>query len=377
MSPTLALSILLASSPANAGKCDSLISKADSAQGDALVRAFTDLAKCDSKIAEQNYLRFMSGAKEADTLVALSQAAILWEVWNPVWEELSKITSYDARDEVAQRVGEACNDQSKVVPFLQGAYFGLRNIDFQQWDDAFIACDNADLQKWITQQVENPPKSSFNEKYNTILSIHVKKLGSAALPSLTTAAIKAAAEGPYDQILMQLDESVAPPLGRQMPEEDKKALEASLIEIAKGVNPDRARAVAERLAAAGSVEVAAQLLTVIYADRVQPGGGFLYGAASMEAGECKGVKTVYMHYSNVTDPGKRWSVNEEVAAPMLAAKPKLKKCTVEEGPWPVAATAEPLASSKDVTAWVEEISRQWKDKGYEIKLAPERQIDLH
>ena len=83
MSVTLTLGFLLAASPAQAGSCDHLLSKADSAKGAALATAYSSLAKCDQKLAEEHYVRFMANATDSEALVALSKAGIRWETWNP------------------------------------------------------------------------------------------------------------------------------------------------------------------------------------------------------------------------------------------------------------------------------------------------------
>jgi hypothetical protein len=373
---TLAFGLLMSTSPAQAGKCDAQVKKAESAKGIAIGAAFADLAKCDTSIAEEQYLKLLAGATDSDALVELSMAAVRFEVWNPVWGELGKISSYEARDEVAQRIGAACTTEPKVVSFLQGAYFGLRDIDFKQWDDAFRACESEDLTKWLTQQVEAPPDKMFDEKFNALLEVYVKKVGPAALGPLSKSAIKAANAGPFDAILLQMDSAVAPGLGESMTTENQQALEKALIEIAKGVAPEKSKAVADRLASAGSEAAAARLLPSIYPKLVQSGGSFLYGGAAVEAGDCKGVKTAVVHYATVTEPGKRWNVLSSLDVPMRAAKPKLAKCTLEEGGWPVAITPNPVSGSKEIEAWVQSVSKQWAERGYEVKTQEEKGVKL-
>ena len=373
---SLALSATLLAGPANAGKCDYLLRAADTAKGGALERAFADLAACDRKLAEDNYTRLMSGATDSDALVSLSMAAIHADVWNPVWQELGKISSYDARDEVARRIGETCATDEKVVSFLQGAYFGLRDIDFQQWDDAFIACDFQGLIDWMTQQIENPPDKMFDEKYNALMDIYVRRLHGKALHSLATGAIKAAEAGPYDAILMQINAAVAPELGDTMPPEDQKNLQEELVRVAKGVSNDKAHAVADSLANAGFQEAAAKLLPTVYGKLQQGDGSFLYGAVAVEAGECKGQKTAVAHVAEVREPGKRWIVLSDVQQELRTLKPKLARCTADDGDWAVAVTPEPIGSNKDIEPWVQTVVKQWADKGYEIKTQNDKTIVL-
>ena len=261
---------VLAVSAASAGSCDSQLAKIATLPAENAGTAFADLAKCDRKIAEANFLKYLERATDADAAVTLLLAAVDSDVWNPVWGSLSKITSYEARDEVAERVGGACAEHPKVVAFLEGAYFGLRDIEFQQWDDGFRACSDAGLSTWVEKQVAAPPNKMFDEKFNALMDIFVKAKGVEALPALTTGAVKAAKDGgPFDPMLMKMGEAVAPKLGAQISAEDQKKLEDALISVAKQVPADKARSVANQLANSGADAAAAQLLPTLFPDRVQ------------------------------------------------------------------------------------------------------------
>ena len=373
MIATIALSLLLPT--AHAGKCDSLLARAEKDKGAALAAAYGKLAACDKELAENHYKRFMASANDVESLVQLSAAAIDAEVWNPVWQQLDNISDYDVRDQVAEQIGSACASNDKIVPFLQGAYFGLKDIKFQQWSRAYEACDAEALATWLDGQVAKPPQRAYDEKFSALMTAYVDKKKAAALPTLAASAIAAAEAGPYDAILMKMDEAVATDLGAELTTEDRQALESALIEVARAVSPDKARAVADRLATAGSQSAAAKLLPTIYPDRVQD-GAFLYGAASVEAGECKGVKTAILHVAEITEPGRRWLILEDSEAPMRAFKPKLKKCDAETGDWPVSVTPEPVASGKEIDAWAGELEAAWTEKGYEVKTAGEKAIAL-
>ena len=336
--------------------------------------AYRKLVACDRDVAEGNYFRIMEKATDTDTLVSLSMAAIDSEVWSPVWQELSKISSYDARDEIATRIGQECSDD-KVLKFLQGSYFALKGLDFQQWDDAFIVCESDELSTWIGAQIESPPAQVYDEKYNSILDIAGEKLGSQALPHLSKAAIIAAASGPYDSILMQMDTSVAPSLGESMSQEMQQLLEDALVNVASNVDPEKARSVADRLANSGSLAAAATLLPTVYGDRMK-NGSFSYGAVSIELGSCDGVKTAVVHTAEIVEPGKRWYIMDDIESPMRAFKPRLKKCDAETDVWSVATTPEPVRSSKDRSNWVDSDATQWESKGYEVKTQSEKAIKL-
>ena len=154
-------------------------------------------------------------------------AAIETEVWTPVWRVLSHdALDYDVRDQVATVIGEKCTENPKIVAFLKGAYFGLRDLEFQQWDDALVACQDSDWGDWLAQQAQTPPSSMFDDKYNALLSVVGTRLKADALPIFTKAAIKAADNGPFDAILMQMESAVQPGIGEPIKPEDKARLES-------------------------------------------------------------------------------------------------------------------------------------------------------
>ncbi len=364
-------------SPALAGSCDALVARIGSLDADAVATAYTALVKCDKKAAEANFDAHVKRATDSDALSALFLNAIDAEVWKPVWPALSKVTSYEARDQVALGVGEACAEHPKVVPFLQGAYFGQRDIEFQQWDDSFRACADPGLAAWVEQQVQAPPDRLFDEKFNTLLEIFVKARKVDSLPALAAGAVKAAAAGPFDPMIQKMGEAIAPDLGAQVTADDQRKLEEALVSVAKRVAPDKARKVADQLANAGADAAAAELLPTLFPDRVQGGGGFLYGAVAVEAGECGGKKTAYLHFASVTEPGKVWSVVPLIEGPLRATKAKAgKDCTNVGAPWPIITSPEPQKSASEIEKWVATIQAEWERKGYAVKTQKERGLAL-
>lgn len=360
--------------PAHAGKCDALVKQADRLSGTELADVFRQVVACDATEAEAAYVRFMTRATDDEALVALSLAAIDGQVWNPVWIMPGKISDYAVRDVIASQVGEVCGEHPRVVGFLEGAYFGLRGLDFQQWDDAFITCRSAELDDWMDQQIASPPASSYDEKYDLLMGIYVARRGREALPGLKDAAVAAAARGPFDAILLKMDEAVAPPLGRQMNAEDQAALQGALVALAQQVSPARARSVADRLVAAGAEDAAAQLLPAVFPDR-QDGGAFTWGGIGVERADCKGVKTAVLHAASIHEPGRRWIVTDEVFPALRGAKAVLKKCLPEEGDWPVITSPEPLVPGS-FDAWVRTEAGKWMSQGYEVQIQNEKLIVL-
>jgi hypothetical protein len=370
------LAALLSSSPAEAA-CDSLARRALASTSTSLPGNFRALARCSRDEAEAQFNSLLPRAKSVGSLVNLCMAAIDTEVWGPVWKVLSHdALDYDVRDQVAEKIGNSCAEKPKVVKFLKGAYFGLRDIEFQQWDDALVGCQSPDLGTWLTQQAEKPPKSMFDEKYNALLGVVVSRKGVEALPHLAKAAITGANDGPFDAILMQMEAAVRPGIGEPILPESQAKLEAALVEIASNVNREKARSVADRLANAGAQDAAAQLLPKVYPDRVNAEGGFTYGAVSIERATCDGQKSVVLHVSKVLEPGKRWIILNDVRAPMQAVKPKLGKCSPEGTEWGVSTTPEPVASSKEIDKWVDSVEKQWSDKGYDVSIKKEKGVTL-
>ncbi len=372
-----ALGAALLSPVAEAATCKSQLIKAEKAEGAAVVQAYANLMRCDADIAAQSFEKVMQNAGDAESLVGLSMIAIDADKWNPVWGMLGKISDYGAQADVAWLIGEKCVDNEKVGNFLQGAYFGLRDIDFARWDDALISCTSESFETWMVGKVEDPPDKLFDDKWNAVVTAFVEKKKADSLPHLATSAIKAAQiGGPYEAILQHMDAAVQPGLGEEMPPAHKAALADALSTVAKGVTPEQARSVADRLANSGSEEAAAALLPTIYPDRVQGGGGFHYGAVSVELADCKGTQSAFLHVAIVQDPGTRYLVQTAIDGPMRGVKPKLGKCSAADGDWPVYVTEAPIQGKGDVETLVDSISEQWASKGYEVKRKDEKPVVL-
>jgi hypothetical protein len=356
-------------------KCEDLAEGLDGLATDQLVAQYKLVMKCDVKMANQVFPQFMRVAGDTDTLVALSMAAIDADVWNPVWDMIGKLTSYEARDEVADRVGRTCVTDPKVVGFLKGAYFALRDIDFLQWDDALVACEDPDFQNWLVDQVEKPPPKLYDDKWGALMTAVVHRLGPASMPHLAKAGIAAAANGgPLDAILAEMDSAVAPHLGDDMTPENRQLLEETLVAMARQLTPEKAYAVADRLATSGSEARAAELLPIVYPGR-QQGGYFAWGAASIESGTCNGQKQAIVHFTAVLEPGKRWTITGVADNDLRSFKPKLTKCTATT-PWPVVLSTEPLKNPTEAAVWALTVAKTWEGKGFLTKTKEEKQVVL-
>jgi hypothetical protein len=366
-------------SSANA-KCESLVRNGARQSGAQLIKTYERLIRCDKNEAQDAYITFMqqAGSGGTEDLSALAMVAIKNQIWNPVWEMIGKISDYNARDEVAAIIGEQCAEQESVVNFLQGAYFGLRDLDFKQWDDALLTCTAPAFEEWLIRSVENPPAKQYDEKWDTLASVVVKRKKAGALEHLSTAAIKAAANnGPYDTILTHMADAVDAPFGQEPSPEDKKALQNALVSVAKKVDPERALAVAGQLSDAGAQSLAASLLGTIFPDRMSSGGVFRYAAAAVESGICKdGAKTATIHLAVVKEPGKRFDFFQEVTEPLRATKARLKKCAPDVYPWPVWVSKTPLAKGVDAEDAVTPLVQDWEGRGYKVNIRSEKTITL-
>mgnify|MGYP006092935669 CR=1 FL=1 len=358
-------------STAEAGKCDAYVNQAASQSGATLVKTFAKLTRCDKKMAEENFLgAFLPRANDLNTLVSLSETAITAEVWNPTWKMLGKIKDYGTRNDVASEIGAKCSSNPQVMKFLQGAYFALKNIEFTQWDDAYLACEEETFNTWMVAQVENPPAQESDEKYNSLLTIVVKHKRVEALPHLQVAALKSAKNnGPFNSIINQMNAAVEPGLGGTMSDSEKIALEDAFMSIATDY-PEKAEFIAQQLNILGS-DRSSDLLKLIYADRMT-GDRLSYGALAVEA--CESKKQAVIHLAEVTDPAKRMVILQEITEPLRSSKPKLKKC--ESGEWPISITPEPIKSSDDLDALVQSLTEKYEKVGFKVKVVKEATIIL-
>lgn len=361
---------LAAPNLAFAASCDVPLKKVPVTKGPGVVGVLKELYACDKGTAEGNFETLMKQSGDTETLTALALTAIDNKSFKPVWDMMEKIPDYSARKLVAKDVGAACGEHADLQPFLQGAYFALRDVQFMQWKPALSACTAPPVQAWIEATAKAPPTSTFDDKYSAILTVYVDQKKLDALPVLETAAATAAKNGgPLGEILDKMDSAVEPEMGEEMKPENKQALTDALIRVAGGAPPEKAKEIADRLFNAGATDAAATLLPKIYPDRVV-GGRLSYGFAALEICD----KEMVLHYAIATDPAKRWSVQGDVEPLARAFKPKLK-CTPTE-PWTVAITPEPLANAAALEPWAAEIAAGYTKKGLTVKNQKEKDAAL-
>lgn len=365
----LLLSAWIATNAEAAGKCDPLLRAADTAKGAALIKAFGDLTACDAEVAKQNFTTFMRASGDVETLTDLALTAIDKGASQPVFAMLDGVP-YEHRDPVARAIGERCAANPRIPAFLQAAHGALRGPAFKRWEAALAACDNADFVAWEANVIRHPPSGNFDEAYAAVLSAYIRRERNKSLPTLIEAAkATVAGEGPFELLLEKMGVAIQPGgMGTKPSAEDAAAYLAALRELAGAAHGDRARLLADRLAEAGDTAGAAALLPKIYADRLE-GGRLVYGAVAVES--CDGQ--AILHVARVTEAGKRWTLDADVAAPMRAFKAKLK-CAAPE--WPVFVSHEPLAGDAGVAAYAEEIAAAWRERKLEVSFKAEKAIAL-
>jgi hypothetical protein len=356
---------------AHAGRCDSYVQQVDKASGTTLVKAYQSLIACDPALAKDAFPRFMLKATDMETLVPLTLAAIDGDVFTPVWEVMERLP-YEHHVPLAEALGAACGEHTKVVPFVQGAYSALKGAEFVSWKPILQTCTTGGLSDWMATLVVDPPKSPYNDKYNAIITTFAQLRRAEALPQLQQAAIAAGTRGgPFNNIIETVQLAVQPvSISADVSPEDKARVEETLVAIAKAVSPESARIVADRLYTSGNEALAASLLPSIYPDRVQPDGTLLWAGLAVES--CEGE--AWVHWVSFTSQPTRWAVTDHVAAPLRGAKAKLK-CK-PEGEWPVRATDEPLRDAAAVDAWVQGIVTEWAGQGLKVKTVEEKKLSL-
>ena len=357
-------------------KCEGYVRKAAASKGKKVIKNFEMTHKCDKETAKANFFEFMKSANDLETLRIFTLKAIELDpfYWEYVGRIPGKIPDYKLRDSLTQNLGTGCSEQEQLRSFLQTAYITMGDNDFSRWDGAFLNCTHEGFEKWLIEKIESPPQQKFSDKYNTLLDIMRKKHGAELLPHLEKAAIAAAQNGPYSDILTRISDAVAPTIGAEMSAENREKLESTLLSIAKKVDKTKATDVAYQLAASGSEEKAAQLMPTIYAE-YYTNNSFLYGVAALEMANCPKGKEAVIHLSELTDKKIVWSVREEASTSLRASKPKLSKCT-SDGEWSIVLTPTPVSTSKDIKKWAGDLQKEYKDKGYKVRIQKEKKITI-
>ena len=354
----------------HAANCQTYVNQAASAKGKNLIQAYENLAVCDKNMATTEFETFMKRANEIDTLSKLANAAVDADIFDPIWKLPGNLADYTQRDDLVRSFGEMCNDSPKIISFFQGAYIALNDNDFGYWDVGFTNCTSAEFTTWLESSVKNPPQKNYSDKYNTILKVYTNQSRVEGLGTLSEAAIASAENGPFNDILNAMDAAVKPPLGQKISPSDQEAFNKAMLKVAQTV-PSKAQFVADRLISSGSNDAAAKLLPTLFADRYA-GGYFSYVGAAIELADCSGEKTAIIHYNVIKESGKIWGVQSKAEEQKSSWKPKLKKCTAEQGEWLVLSSPHPVL--KEGEEWLQKVEKQYTDKGYKVSLKKEKDL---
>lgn len=345
--------------------CEKQATALAAATGAGVAPAFTALAQCNAQTAGEQFDAAVKKSGDTESLAALAQAAIGLAMNEKVYGLLETIPDYAARTEIARFLGGKCGDDPKILAFLTSAHATLKDRAFVGWSPALAACPADAVTAELERLAAEVPPRGFDDKYATVVALYADRKGPAALPVLEKAAIAAAKGGPFPVVVDAMVTAVTPDgIGAKPSDADRDALVASLRRVADHATPEQVTKLADTFVAVGAADQAATLLPRIYPDRVQSGGGFLYGVAAVE--KCE--EEILVHYAVVEEPGKRWTVAQDVEGPAMAFKPKLKCKT--PAPFTVVGTPGPVATRDAVATWAQTVG------GPDAKLKEEAAISL-
>jgi len=178
-----------------------------------------------------------------------------------------------------------------------------------------------------------------------------------------------------------MEEAINPGFGKDPSAEDKANHQKALVNIAKSVDPEKAKEVASQLANSGSDDKAAELLPSIYPERFIK-NHFTYAAASIEKADCDGVKKASIHYAKIKEPGKRYAIDTHVEPKLRSFSKSFgggmfsSKCNPLEEVWPIAIKGEPILKSKEADMWLEDLKSKIEAQGFKVKISKESTITL-
>jgi hypothetical protein len=336
---------LLSASVAMAAACPKEMKALDAAKGEAVAGAFSAVVQCDAAAASGAFAGAMKRTGDVDSLAALTFAALDANLTSPVVGMLEQIPDYAARTELAEQIGANCQATPSRAAFVK-SLTELKGRAFVAWVDAVGGCAAPEIDAALEGLLAAPPKASFDDKYSAVVDLYARRQHAAGLPKLEAAAIAALEGGPVALLVEGMQRAITPSgIGVKPSDADRDALVASLGRVGANASPEVARSLAQTLVKVGAEDAAVALLPKIHPTKVQANGGFLYGLAAIE--KCGDASVV--HYATLSEPGKRWSVQQDAGAKAQAFKHKLK-CGAE---WQVQVSAEPVASAEEVATWAQ------------------------
>ena len=206
--------------------------------------------------------------------------------------------------------------------------------------------------------------------YRGVLEVYARNLGAGAIPALE-AAVTAEKDGEISAMLIDSYADAAR-VGREggADADAVKLAVASINKVApllpeKGV--DQARTT---LLALGAEADSDRLAGIRFKNVLQPAGGLLYGAFTVESATCKkGDARVVLHHAVINEAGRTWpnQVGERIG-PTVAENFDLDLATSCKGTGTNETTTSPaLKDAAAYQAWVDEAIKEFQKKNPTIK----------
>ena len=319
-------------------------------------RAFAALATCDAKAAKAAakaaFPRFLSG-EDADRALVL--AIKLGE--GAVAASWIDAQLPDERSRAIASLGPACKDDPAVQAWFVERRATLGDAFWsQRWYRALATCPAESVQAILWSELDKGAGAD-RARYFGVLQTAAAGSGAGAGPELTT--LLSAATDPEIQSQIIQAYGLAAGLGSvaglngALAEQGAAAIVAAAPRLqSKAV--DQARLT---LGGLGAEAAADGLVVSRYKERVQPGGGLLYGAIAIEDAVCKGDKPQQrVHVAAVQDPGRTWP--DQLADKVKGATDGVwtldlpSRCKGTGGTtW--ALTPEPVADEAALKAWAD------------------------
>jgi hypothetical protein len=329
-----------------AAACETEVEALQSAEGPHVAQAFARVAACDPSVAGGQLGGAVKRTGDVESLVGLAQAAIDAGLYTEVHGMLEPIPDWSAREDTARAIGALCTTDPKVLDYVVGLHGSVRDRTFVAWSGALRMCEAPELTAALEALAAKPPANAFDDKYATVVDLYAGKKGVEAIPVLEKAAIASANGGPFPIVIDAIVKAATPQgIGTKPEGAAREAVIGAFTHIAAAATPDQVTTLAGKLVSMGAEDAAASLLVHIYPDRVQPDGGFVYGLAAVETCESEAL----VHWAVVKEPGKRWTVSDDLQAPAQAFEPRLK-CKAP-APYTVVTTPGPVKSTTEVSTW--------------------------
>jgi hypothetical protein len=329
--------------------------------------AFAALAACDpaaaNKAAPDAFKKILAGESgDAAALVAIGIGA-----QEPVraWVNTQEP---DDRSRTISKLGEKCATAGVPAFFLDTTKLLGPKFWSERWYRGLDDCREPAVQELLRTRIADT--SGDRALYRGVLEVYARNLGAGAIPALE-AAVTAEKDGEISAMLIDSYADAAR-VGREggADADAVKLAVASINKVApllpeKGV--DQARTT---LLALGAEADSDRLAGIRFKNVLQPAGGLLYGAFTVESATCKkGDARVVLHHAVINEAGRTWpnQVGERIG-PTVAENFDLDLATSCKGTGTNETTTSPaLKDAAAYQAWVDEAIKEFQKKNPTIK----------